>query len=83
MALWPFILGEYWPPLLFYVDPFIATLAFGYATLARVLGLAHLGQKVDLIEPVDSSVSRRPTNNAVRQALEVRVVCGRRTEILT
>ena len=36
--------------LLFYSGLFIATLAFGYAALARVLGLAHLGQKVDLIE---------------------------------
>ena len=65
MWLWPFILREYWPQLLFYGGLFIATLAFGYATLARLLGLAHLGQKVDLIEPVDSSVSRRPSNNAV------------------
>ena len=30
--------------LLFYSGLFIATLAFGYATLARVLGLAHLGR---------------------------------------
>ena len=47
---WPFILREYWPQLLFYDGLFIATLIFGYATLARVLGLAHLGQKVDFIE---------------------------------
>ena len=38
--LWPFILYEDWPQLRFYGGPFSATLAFGYATLARVLGLA-------------------------------------------
>ena len=39
MWLWPFILREYWPQLLFYGGLFIATLALGYATLDRVLGL--------------------------------------------
>ena len=40
---------------------FIATLAFAYATLDRVLGLAHLGQKVDLIE---QSIRRKATPNS-------------------
>ena len=55
---------------------FIATLAFGYATLARVLGLAYLGQKVDLI---DRSICRcqggRPTTPGTDT--EVRVGFGR------
>ena len=42
--------APYGPQLLFYSGLFIATLAFGYATLARVLGLAYLDQRVDLIE---------------------------------
>ena len=40
---------------------FIATLAFAYAALARFLGLAHLGQKVDLIE---RSIRRKTTPNS-------------------
>ena len=47
---WPFIVREYWPQLLLYGGLFIATLAFGYAVPVRVLGLADLGQKVDLVE---------------------------------
>ena len=37
---------------------FIATLAVAYAALARVLGLVHLEQKVDLIE---RSIRRKAT----------------------
>ena len=42
---WPVILREYWPQLLVYSGLFIATLGFGYATLARVLGLAIWNRK--------------------------------------
>ena len=37
--LWPFILREYWPQLLFHGGLFIATPALGDATPARDLGL--------------------------------------------
>ena len=42
--------SEYWLQWVFYGGFAVATLAFGYASLARVLGLTHLEQKVDLIE---------------------------------
>ena len=41
----PFILRELWPQLLLYSGLFIATLAFGYARLARVLRLAPWGRR--------------------------------------
>ena len=48
---WPLLAVH--PPrvaeLLFYNGLFIAILASGYAALARVPGLAHLGLKVDLV----------------------------------